>query len=76
MAPTIKRGRIGSRSLQKAFDQADALPTFAVADLPAAAQSTGKMVYVSDGAGGSPCLAYCDGTDWLQITLGSAVAGA
>lgn len=76
MAPKIKRGQIGSRSLQKAFDQAEVLPTFAVAGLPAAALSTGKIVHVSDGAGGSPCLAYSNGTSWLQVALGSAVAGA
>ncbi len=76
MAPKIKRGQIGSRSLQKAFDQAEVLPTFAVAGLPAAALSTGKIVHVSDGATGDPCLAYSDGTNWLRITLGAAVAGA
>lgn len=48
--------------------------TFDVAGLPAAASNVGRAVYCSDGAGGSPCLAISDGTDWLRVTLGAAVA--
>jgi hypothetical protein len=52
------------------------LPTYTVAQLGAltASEHTRKLVHCSDGAGGSPCLAFCDGTNWLQIALGAAVA--
>lgn len=52
------------------------LPSFAVADLPDAAENEGRLVHCSDGAAGSPCLAHSNGTDWLRITLGAAVAAA
>ncbi len=50
------------------------VPTYAVADLPTAADSTRMLVLCSDGASGSPCLAFCNGTNWLQVALGSAVS--
>ena len=75
-AVTIKRGQTGSKSLKKAIDAASALSSYAVVGLPAAADSTGKLVYVSNGATGSPCLAYSNGTNWLRITLGAAVAAS
>ena len=52
------------------------LPSYAVAELPTASENEGMLVHCSDGATGSPCLAYSDGTDWLQITLGSAVSAS
>jgi hypothetical protein len=36
--------------------------------------TTGRMIYVSDGDGGSPCLAVDNGTNWLRVNLGSAVS--
>lgn len=72
--PVIQRGKIGSRSQQKAFDEVASLASYAVAGLPDAAKNAGRLVHCSNGAGGSPCLAYSNGTSWLQITLGSAVA--
>ena len=36
----------------------------------------GDIVYVTDGDDGDPCLAVYDGTDWLRVTLGSAIASA
>jgi hypothetical protein len=74
--PVIQRGKIGSRSQRKAFATAAALGSYTVATLPTAAKSPGQMVHCSNGAGGSPCLAYSNGTSWLQITLGTAVAAA
>lgn len=50
------------------------LPTYTVAGLPAAASNSGELVHCSNGAGGSPCLAYSNGTNWLQIALDSAVS--
>ncbi len=74
--PVIQRGKVGSRSQQKAFDEASSLASYTVASLPDATKSAGRLVHCSNGAGGSPCLAYSNGTSWLQITLGSAVAAA
>lgn len=67
-----KRGKAGSQAIA----DAQKLDTFAVAGVPAAAAHTGKLIYVSNGAAGSPCLAYSNGTSWLRITLGAAVAAA
>jgi hypothetical protein len=36
--------------------------------------TTGRIVYVSDGDGGSPCLALDNGTNWVRVNLGSAVS--
>lgn len=49
---------------------------YTVATLPAAASNSGKVVYCSDGATGDPCLAFSNGTNWLQIAIGSAVASS
>lgn len=34
------------------------------------------VIYVSDGAAGSPILAFSDGTDWLRCDTAAAVAAA
>jgi hypothetical protein len=47
-------------------------PTFTVATLPSVV--AGGVIYVSDGAAGSPILAYSDGTDWLRSDTGAAVS--
>lgn len=67
-----KRGKAGSQAIV----DAQKLDTFTVAGVPAAAAHAGKLIYVSNGAAGSPCLAYSNGTSWLRITLGAAVAAA
>jgi hypothetical protein len=48
--------------------------SFAVADVPAASENTGAIIHCSNGAAGNPCLAYSNGTNWLQIALGSAIS--
>lgn len=45
------------------------------ADYPAASW-LGAVVYCSNGATGSPCLAVSNGTSWLRVTLGAAVAAS
>lgn len=45
------------------------------ADYPAASWN-GAVVYCSNGAAGSPCLAVSNGTSWLRVTLGAAVAAS
>lgn len=54
-------------------------PIYTTAELDAdillpVADNEGKIVRCSDGDTGSECLAYSDGTDWLRIVLGAAVA--
>lgn len=49
------------------------LENFTVATMPTNG-TTGRVVYVSNGDGGSPCLAVDNGTNWLRINLGSAVS--
>lgn len=43
------------------------------ADYPASSWANG-VVYCSNGASGVPCLAVSNGTNWLRIALGAAVA--
>ncbi len=62
--------------LQGALSGAVTLPSFTVATLPAAADNAGMLVFCSDGAEGSPCLALSQRRSWLRIVLGAAVAAA
>jgi len=50
------------------------VPTCTVATIPA--KVAGGIIYVSDGAAGSPILAFSDGTDWLRSDTGAAVASS
>lgn len=50
------------------------IPTYAVATVPSAADHAHGIIYVSNGAAGSPCLAYSNGTNWLRVLIGAAVA--
>lgn len=65
-----KYGQIGSKSLTKAL----ALSEYTVATVPAAATHKNRLVYVSNGAAGQPCLAYSNGTNWLRVVFGAAIA--
>lgn len=42
------------------------LPNVAKAFLPDAAQYTGCLIYVPDGAAGSPVVAFSDGANWKR----------
>lgn len=42
------------------------VPTYSVATLPAASSLPSGTVYVSDGAAGSPVLAFSNGANWLR----------
>lgn len=50
--------------------------SYTVATAPtAASQGAGCVIFLSDGAAGSPCLAVSDGTNWLRCdTLATAAA--
>jgi hypothetical protein len=53
------------------------VPTVDVSGAPAASSYTaGTVVYVSDGAAGSPILAFSDGTDWLRSDTGAAISSS
>lgn len=43
------------------------LPTYTVASAPSAASIAGTMIYVSNGAAGSPVVAFSDGTNWKRV---------
>jgi hypothetical protein len=44
------------------------LPTFTVATAPSAATAgAGTVIYVSNGAAGSPVLAFSNGTNFLRV---------
>ena len=40
------------------------------------AAMTGAAIYVSDGAAGSPVLAFSNGTNWLRCDTLAAIAAA
>ena len=53
------------------------VPTYAVAGAPSAATAgAGTVIYASNGAAGSPILAFSDGTDWLRSDTGAAIAAS
>lgn len=41
-----------------------------------AAGTAGRVFYCSDGDTGDPCLAVDDGTNWLRVVLGAAIASS
>jgi hypothetical protein len=74
ITPSVGRGQTGSAAITAALDDAVRADAFTVATVPTASAHTGKTIYVSNGAAGQPCLAYSNGTAWLRILLGVAVA--
>jgi hypothetical protein len=74
LTPGVARGQNGSRHTNAAFDDAVRLDHFTVATLPDAVAHADKMIVVTNGASGSKCLAYSDGTNWLRVLLGAAVS--
>ncbi len=53
------------------------VPTYTVASAPSAATAgAGTLVYVSNGAAGSPILAFSNGTDWKRSDTGATIAAA
>ena len=50
------------------------LQPYTVATLPPAAGNLGRLISVSNGAAGQPCLAFSNGTAWVRVVLGAAVA--
>ena len=53
------------------------LPTYTVAGAPSAATAgAGTLIYVSNGAAGSPILAFSDGTNWKRSDTGATIAAS
>lgn len=53
------------------------LPTFTVATAPSAVTAgAGTLIFVSNGAAGSPVVAFSDGTDFLRVDTRAAIAAA
>ena len=53
------------------------VPTYAVAAAPSASSAgAGTLIYVSDGAAGSPILAFSDGTNWKRSDTGATIAAS
>jgi hypothetical protein len=51
------------------------VPTYTVATAPSASTAgAGTLVYVSNGAAGSPILAFSDGTNWKRSDTGATIA--
>ena len=50
------------------------LPSYTVANLPAAAAFPGHILYCSNGAAGQPVLAFSNGTNWLRSDTRANVA--
>tara|TARA_R100000426_G_C4724167_1_gene73244 strand:- start:67 stop:378 length:312 start_codon:yes stop_codon:yes gene_type:complete len=63
--PTVTVDAISATSVTLENKTVSTLPTNGTA---------GRIVYVSDGDGGNPCLAVDNGTNWLRVNLGSAVS--
>lgn len=57
----------------RAFTGAVQLLSTTVSGAPAAG-TAGRVIYVSDGDAGSPCLAVDNGTNWLRVSLGAAIS--
>jgi hypothetical protein len=53
------------------------LPTYTVTEANALTNtSAGQMIYVSNGNGGSPCLAVYNGSNWQQVRFDGVISAA
>ena len=55
--------------------QSIAFSSYTVATVPPASPA-GQLIYVSNGAAGSPILAFSNGTNWLRCDTGAAIASS
>jgi hypothetical protein len=75
---TVDIGTTSVRYKAGYFDELDAgsffkFPVYTVAGAPAAG-TAGRVIYVSNGDAGSPCLAVDNGANWLRVALGAAIS--
>ena len=73
MAQTTFSGPVVSTN---GFEGVVQFPTYTVANAPSAAGLAGTTAYVSNGAAGSPILAFSNGTDWKRSDTGATIAAA
>lgn len=52
------------------------LTSYTVATVPTAVGSTGTLIYVSNGAAGSPVVAFSDNTNWLRVDTLAAISAS
>lgn len=82
---SLKTGRNGTRSLNALLGVLVAginaaralgptLPTYTVAQLPAAAANAGNLVRCSNGSAGAACLVFSDGTNWKVVAIGATAS--
>jgi hypothetical protein len=51
------------------------VPTYTVLTAPSASTAgAGTLIYVSNGAAGSPILAFSDGTNWKRSDTGATIS--
>ena len=51
------------------------VPTYTVLTAPSASTAgAGTLIYVSNGAGGNPILAFSDGTNWKRSDTGATIS--
>lgn len=50
------------------------LTSYTVAGVPSAASNPRRLIYVSNGAAGSPVVAFSDGTNWLRCDTLAAIS--
>lgn len=62
-------GRVHGTAMAKAMK----IPTYTVANAPPPAGNANRLIAVSNGAGGQPCLAYSNGTAWVRVVFGAAI---
>ena len=70
LANDAQPGRMGAEAANKTHT----LPTYTTTTLPSAAGHPQRLIWVSNGNAGAPCLAVSNGTSWLRIVPGAAVA--
>ncbi|MFA5071174.1 MAG: hypothetical protein WC511_02275 [Candidatus Pacearchaeota archaeon] len=73
----LKVKKVSSKAFVGPLAGAVTLPSYTVATVPAAASMPGALIYVSNGAGGIPCLAISTGSAWLVAgPIGSAISAS
>lgn len=52
------------------------LPTYTVSGVPSASANARTLIYVSNGAAGSPVVAFSNGTSWLRCDTLAAISAS
>ena len=77
MSRTTFSGPVKSdNGFEGSFVGAVQVPTYTVANAPSAASLAGTIIYTSNGAAGSPVLAFSNGTNWLRVDTLATITAA